>query len=96
MSGSRPSSVAALAALNAAYLAPFGEGLRSASLRRSGRLEHPKLFLKFRYFDKLVQFFVIRCFVRKKMARYSTKLNSTAAAATARTKFTLAAAQQQQ
>ena len=52
-------------------------------------------------FDKLLQFFVLRCFfVRKKMARYSTNLSSSTAAvtvaATARTKLTSAAAQQQQ
>ena len=39
-----PSSVAALGASNSAYLALFGKGLRSGSLRRSGHLEHPKLF----------------------------------------------------
>ena len=92
MSGSRPSSVAALGALNVAWLALFGKGLRSASLRRAGRLEHPKLFFK------LLQFFVLRCFVRKKMARFSANLSSSTAAvaATARTKLTSAAAAQQQ
>ena len=47
MSGSRPSSVAVLGALNDAELALFGKGLRSASVRQTGHLEHPKLFYKF-------------------------------------------------
>ena len=47
MSGSRPSSVAVLGALNVAELALLGKGLRSVSLRRAGHLEHPKLFYKF-------------------------------------------------
>ena len=47
MSGYRPSSVAVLGSLNVADLSLFGKGLRSASLRRAGHLEHPKLFYNF-------------------------------------------------
>ena len=73
MSGSRPSSVAVLGAFNVAELALIGKGLRSASLRRAGHLQHPKLFRKFRCFEKNSPFFV-RCFVRKKVARYPRTL----------------------
>ena len=51
--GSQPSSVAVLGALNVAELALLGKGLRSAFLRRSDHLEHPKLFYNFSYFDKI-------------------------------------------
>ena len=44
---SRPTSVAARGALNVAKLALLGKGVRSASLRRAGHLEHPKLCFKF-------------------------------------------------
>ena len=96
ISRSRPSSVAVLGALNVAELALFGKGLCSASLRRAGHLQHPNFFFKFWYFDKLLQFFVIFSFVRKKVARYPRTLSYSRSAAavpsTARTKLTSAAA----
>ena len=49
-------------ALNVAELALFGKGFRSAPLRRAGHLEHPKCLY---FFFKLLQFFVIFCFVCK-------------------------------
>ena len=63
--------------------------LRSASLKRAGHLEHPKLL----NFDFLMNFYIFfRCFVRTKCLSSSTA----AVAATTRTKLTSAAAQQQQ
>ena len=43
MSGPRPSSVVVLGELIVDELALFSKGLRSASLRRAGDLETPKL-----------------------------------------------------
>ena len=48
MSGPRPGSVAVLDPFSVVELAPAGEVLRSAFLRRAGHLEHPKLFYRFR------------------------------------------------
>ena len=80
MSGSRSSSVAALGALNVAWLALFVKGLRPASLRRAGHLEHPKVFSNIDVLIKFYNFlFFVVLFVKKRPA----------------TQLTLAAAQQQ-
>ena len=92
--------MAALGALNVVLMALFGKGLRSATLRRAGHLEHLKVNIIFFYI--LINFHNFLFFVvwfETKRALYSTTLCGNAAAviaATAQTKSTSATAAQQQ